>query len=215
MNESIITKGKATILAHLEHLKAHGADEYLDTALQVLAETGTDENKAAMREFLLKNDPAACPSGGCPGSSERILERDTPETVPGPEQVSSELTQWPIQFHLINPSSSAFRGADLLFAADCTAFSLGSFHPQMLRGKKLVIACPKLDQGQEIYRDKLVRLIEESGIYSLHVVIMEVPCCGGLTALAKSAQERAGRKIPLKRTVISVSGEILSEDRLL
>jgi hypothetical protein len=124
----------------------------------------------------------------------------------------SALAQWPIQFHLFNPRSPHFAGADFLLAADCTAFALGSFHPRLMAGKKLGIACPKLDSNQEIYVDKLVALIDEAKINTLTVAIMEVPCCGGLTALAQQAAARAKRRIPVKEIIVGIQGGIQSEE---
>jgi hypothetical protein len=89
---------------------------------------------------------------------------------------------------------------------------MGDFHNRVLKGKTLAIACPKLDQGQDVYMNKLVRLIEEARINTLTVVIMEVPCCGGLLQMAKTAIDQCNRKIPLKLMVVSTDGRILKED---
>ena len=124
----------------------------------------------------------------------------------------SELRQWPVEMHLITPQAPYFQGADLLLAADCTAFSYGDFHKDLLKGKKLVIACPKLDDGQDVYLDKLVALIDQAKINTLTVVIMEVPCCGGLLHLAKQAAAKASRKIPIKVVVIGLQGSKLKEE---
>ena len=114
--------------------------------------------------------------------------------------------------HLINPASPHFAGADLLLAADCTAFAMGGFHPQLLSNRKLCIACPKLDSGHGLYADKLVQLIDTARINTLTVAIMEVPCCEGLLRLAQSAAQRANRKVPIKRVVLSVQGQIIDDN---
>ena len=114
--------------------------------------------------------------------------------------------------HLINPAASFFKGADVVLAADCVAYALGNFHQKYLKGKSLAIACPKLDQGPEIYIEKIRRLIDESKINTLHLMIMEVPCCGGLRQMVKLAQDRAARKVPVKQTVVSAEGAIVSEE---
>jgi hypothetical protein len=124
----------------------------------------------------------------------------------------SELQQWPVQLHLLNPAVPYLRGADLLLAADCTAFSVGDFHTKHLKGKRLAIACPKLDQGKDIYVSKLVSMIEDAQINTLTVMIMEVPCCGGLLQLAKIAVGQANRKIPMKLIVVGLQGEIKKEE---
>lgn len=151
------------------------------------------------------------PFEGCPGS--RTLDLKQADAA-GDEsgRRPSQLRQWPIQLHLVSPSASYFQKADVLLAADCTAFSAGDFHKDYLRGKSLAIACPKLDDGQEIYADKLRALIDEAGINTLTVMTMEVPCCAGLTALARAAAGKAKRKIPVKSVVVSLQGEPLSEE---
>ena len=128
--------------------------------------------------------------------------------------MASALGQWPIQMHLLNPQAHHFAGCDFLLAADCTAFALGSFHPQLLAGRKLGIACPKLDSNKESYIDKLVALIDQARINTLTVAIMEVPCCGGLSALAQTAVGRATRKVPLKQIIIGIEGGLVSEEWL-
>ena len=127
------------------------------------------------------------------------------------DATASELTHWPIQLHLISPHAPHYRDSDLLLAADCVAFSIGTFHQNHLKGRSLAIACPKLDQGQEAYLDKLAILIGEAGVKSVTVMIMQVPCCSGLLHLARRAMERAGRNVPLHFQVIGLRGEILQE----
>jgi hypothetical protein len=113
--------------------------------------------------------------------------------------------------HLINPRAGHFQGSHLLLAADCTAFSLGGFHPRYLEGKTLAIACPKLDSNREVYAEKLKILINDSQIDMLTVMIMEVPCCGGLLQLAEQAVSQSSREIPIKLVVVSVDGQIRME----
>jgi hypothetical protein len=127
-------------------------------------------------------------------------------------EVPSELTQWPVQMHLINPAASYFNGADLLVAADCAAFAYGNFHNEFIKGRKMVIACPKLDQGKDIYIQKLIRLIDEARVNTITVVIMEVPCCGGLSQIVQMATQSASRKVPVKEVVIGIKGEVLAEE---
>jgi hypothetical protein len=125
--------------------------------------------------------------------------------------MASALTHWPVQMHLINPRAGHFQGSDLLLAADCTAFSLGSFHPAFLRDKTLAIACPKLDSNREGYVEKLKILIDESQINMLTVMIMEVPCCSGLLQMAELALSQCTRQIPVKLIIVSVDGQIKQE----
>ncbi len=114
--------------------------------------------------------------------------------------------------HLINPAAAHYRGSDMVLAADCVAYALPGFHRDYLRGKTLAIACPKLDQGTDIYIDKIRRLIDEAEINSLQLMIMQVPCCSGLLQMIRSAQTSVKRKIPVKQTVVSTRGEILKEE---
>jgi hypothetical protein len=125
--------------------------------------------------------------------------------------MASALSQWPVQLHLISPMAPYFRGQDVLLAADCVAYALGDFHGRLLTGKKLLIACPKLDQGQTSYLEKLIALIDQAQIDTLTIARMEVPCCGGLVALAREAAHRAERKVPIKEIMVGVQGEILHE----
>jgi hypothetical protein len=125
----------------------------------------------------------------------------------------SQLKQWPIQLHLVSPEAPYFQEKDILLVADCVPFALADFHKDYLKGKSLAIACPKLDSEQEIYIDKVAALIDDSKINTLTVVIMKVPCCMGLTQIAKSGVDKATRKIPIKQVVVDVEGgEILSDD---
>jgi hypothetical protein len=129
----------------------------------------------------------------------------------GAGKAPSRLRQWPIQLHLVSPQAPYYKGADVVLAADCVAFALGSFHEEYLKGKALAIACPKLDSGQEIYLDKIRGLLEESGIKSLTVVIMEVPCCRGLLGLAAQALKNSSRKVPLRTAVVGIQGNIVQD----
>jgi len=131
------------------------------------------------------------------------------EASAGP--VPSELRQWPVQLHLVNPMAPYFLGADVVLTADCVAYAMGDYHRQYLKGKALAIACPKLDEGQEAYEAKIVAWIDEAKINTLTVMIMQVPCCRGLLNLAQRAAAEAQRKVPLKYVVVGLQGQILEE----
>lgn len=151
--------------------------------------------------------------GSCPGSAERIMAQ-APAFAAGSAaaEAPSQLTHWPVQLHLVNPNSPVYRGADLLLAADCVAFSIGSFHSRFLKGKALAIACPKLDQGTETYIEKLTVMIDTAKVNTVTVMMMEVPCCGGLIQMVRTALARAARKVPVKAVIVSIDGKILQED---
>lgn len=209
----IVKQGANTIRAHLAHLKDHGQTEYLSEALAYLRERGIAVPGAPPAGPVTQGG-AAAPAGGYPGSRamsfERGAARDSVTAAPGPQP--SELTHWPVQMHLIVPGAPHFHGSDLVLAADCVAYALGDFHRGYLKGKTLAIACPKLDEGQEIYLDKLKALIDDAKINTLTVMIMQVPCCRGLLALAREAAAQASRKVPVKCIVVSPRGEILTEE---
>ena len=220
--KQMIPKGQNLIIAHLKHLKDHGETGFLQEAVRYLKanEADLDVNVSAIISEVHNSKPkgqssSGCASGRCPGSAPVSFEKPafmmTPEatkTVSG----QSELQQWPVQMHLINPAASYFQGSDLLIAADCAAFAHGNFHDTFIKGKKLVIACPKLDQGKDVYVEKIIRLIDESKVNTITVVIMEVPCCGGLSHLVQMAIERASRKVPVKEIVVGIRGDVLAEE---
>ena len=198
--DGIIPKGVATLRAHLKHLHEHGQTTYLGQALAHLEDLGH-----AVPEYREK-----VAHQGCPGSAPRSFVR-VPSATTARGGLTSQLAQWPVQLHLISPMNPAFQGADLLLVADCVAFAVPDFNQKWLPGKKLAIACPKLDQGQEIYRDKLTALVDEAQVNTISVMIMEVPCCGGLLRLAQEAVSRATRKVPVKAIIVALDGEIRRE----
>ena len=150
---------------------------------------------------------------GCPGSKMFDFSDKTDKQKDSTTgNVKSQLSQWPIQMHLIMPTAPYYQGKDVLLVADCVAYALGSFHQDYLKGKSIAIACPKLDEGQDVYQEKIKSWFEDAKINTLTVLIMQVPCCMGLLSIAKAALEESKRKVPLKSIVVSLQGEILSED---
>ena len=150
---------------------------------------------------------------GCPGSQMMdFREKKTSGDETGKRP--SELRQWPIQLHLVSPQAPYYQKADVLLSADCVAYTLGDFHKDYLKGKALAIACPKLDEGQDEYVEKIRSLIDDAKVNTITVMIMQVPCCYGLVNLVKEATKKAKRKIPIKAIVVSLQGEILSEEWL-
>ncbi len=210
------SKGKNTVIAHLKHLRDHKEHGYLKEGITWLREnqgkTNIDVNEIinVLAHGEESHESHAHHGGSCPGSRERVIAAPATEQAVG--EVPSELRQWPVQMHLINPSSSAYRDADLLLAADCVAYSLGSFHNKFLKGKSLAIACPKLDSGTESYIEKLVTMIDVARVNTITVMIMEVPCCGGLLNMVNIARQKASRKVPVKVIMVSIDGKILKEE---
>ncbi len=146
---------------------------------------------------------------GCPGSRAREIQPQAPSQEAAPSfSGRSELSQWPIQLHLVSPQAPYFDKSDLLIAADCTAFTLGSFHQDLLKGKKLIIACPKLDDTSP-YIEKLAELLKHNTVYSLTVARMVVPCCSGLIHIVNEAIERSGSGIQVREIVVGIDGQII------
>jgi len=198
--ENIIKKGENTIKAHLKHLHEHGETEYLRQALQVLKEKDIE---------IDLNDVLEVPC--CPGMK-TVDMRDKKEEETAGTEIKSQLRQWPIQLHLVNPLATYFKKADLVIAADCTAYAYGNFHFDFLKGKTLIIACPKLDQNIDRYIEKISQIIDAGQINTITVVIMEVPCCMGLVKIVQEGMKKAKRKVPVKRCIISIKGELLEEE---
>lgn len=143
---------------------------------------------------------------GCPGSMARTIERQqTEEQNPG-NKAPSELRQWPVQLHLVPPTAPYFQNAEILISADCVAFALGSMHQDLLKGKALAIACPKLDDTTP-YVEKLAHIFSANEIRSITIAIMEVPCCRGLDIMVREALAKSGKQIPLETIVIGIDGE--------
>lgn len=143
---------------------------------------------------------------GCPGSMARTIEREEITTNAETGRVPSALRQWPVQLHLVPPTAPYFQDAEILVAADCVAFAMGSFHQDLLPGKAVAIACPKLDETDS-YVQKLATIFTTNNIRSITVAIMEVPCCRGLDVLVRQALTVSGKPIPLETVVIGVDGE--------
>jgi len=214
----IIPKGKNTVVAHLKHLRDHNETDYMKEAVEYMrVNKGSlpfDLNEVIREMHRPKIGVMQQPhAAGCPGSQARTIERKPAMTsTPILEPSQSELRQWPVQMHLINPAAGYFKNSDMILAADCVAFSMGNFHSKLLKGKTLAIACPKLDQGMDNYMQKTTHLIDEALINTLTVVMMEVPCCGGLLQMVQKAAALASRKVPVKKMIVSVEGEIIKEE---
>lgn len=234
--KEMILKGKNVVVAHMKHLKDHQEHAFLKQGVQYLLDNKhklefnpvdiiqevhnygkreslggavKTENPVVAAQAVAMENGGAC---GCPGSREMSFQpENAAPSGQNLEDQPSELRQWPVQLHLINPGAGYFQGADLLVAADCVAFSMGNFHSKHLKNKSLVIACPKLDSRQEIYEQKITALIDQSQVNTVTVMVMEVPCCGGLLQLVQSAAALAGRKVPVKAIQVGVEGQVLAE----
>ncbi|MEI6895417.1 MAG: 4Fe-4S dicluster domain-containing protein [Colwellia sp.] len=215
--ENIIQGGTNVIKAHLEHMLEHQEIDYYNIALQVLSEKNllVPEHKNSAVKSLNKNNRPAHSNhdGQCAGEKESNKKNDSAvnEKLENSKVIAeSELSHWPIQLHLINPTSPTFNQADVLLAADCSAFAAGDFHTRYLAGKKLLIACPKLDHNQEAYLEKLSMLIRFGQLKSLTILRMEVPCCGGIAKWVKTAMSKSSKSLKLSEITINKAGVVVN-----
>ena len=145
-----------------------------------------------------------CHPHGCPGMQAKMIQR---EKFNADVSAPSELSNWPVQIKLVPTAAPYFAGADLLVAADCTAFAYGNFHAEFIKGRVTIIGCPKLDSID--YAEKLEVILSQNDIHSITVTRMSVPCCGGLENAVRRALDASGKDIPLRVVTISTDGKIL------
>jgi ferredoxin len=204
---NIVKAGKNTIIAHLKHLENHSEKEYLKQAYEYLEEQDI--------KIDLEENECGCSHEhhqACPGAQMKDFSDKNDESSYENGTKRSQLRHWPIQLHLIPPFAPFFKGKDVLLVADCAGYSIGDFHSNYLKDRSITIACPKLDTNQDVYLDKLKKLIDGAKVNTLTVMTMEVPCCTGLLGLAKKAAGKASRKIPIKSIVVGIKGNILKEE---
>ena len=167
-------------------------------------------DEKAVEEHKKSKEAAKTPCG-CPGSQARAIRReadaDRSAELQTAGEIGSELIQWPVQIKLAPVRAPYFDGAKLLIAADCTAYAYAQMHNDFMRGKITLIGCPKLDDID--YSEKLESIIANNNIWSVTVVRMEVPCCGGLEYAVKRALQNSGKFIPWQVVTISTDGKIL------
>lgn len=184
--DRIAPKGDNVILAHLKHLQDHGETGFMNQGIDYLKKHNIKVDLSSLFPTVSKDNTF----------------------VP----VMHKAVNFPFQLHLINPLNSVFAGADLLLAADCTAFTATGFHNRFLKDKVLAIACPKLDSNRESYIEKLAVMIDQTKIETLTVLVMDVPCCSGMMELVRRAREKCQRYIPVKKVIITVKGNVKSEE---
>ena len=162
------------------------------------------DEKAVLKAKEQKSAPLPC---GCPGSQSKMLNHENSKSCSVSEPISSKLSQWPVQIKLAPINAPYFDKANLLIAADCTAYAYGNFHNEFMRNHITLIGCPKLDSID--YAEKLTAIISNNDIKSVTVVRMEVPCCGGIEVAVKNALMASGKFIPWKVITISTDGRVL------
>ena len=205
-----------------------GAITFVEREAAAFDEAAVQENMKKKQEVASTKPHQELPCG-CPGSQSRMLKRehaqsaepsaaaysgvDTATASPtaagnAPVQLmESQLQQWPVQIKLVPVNAPYFEGANLLIAADCSAYAYANFHNQFMKNKITIIGCPKLDEGD--YSEKLTAILANNNIKSITVVRMEVPCCGGIQNAAVTALKNSGKMIPWQVVTISTTGEIL------
>ncbi|MBQ7407679.1 MAG: 4Fe-4S dicluster domain-containing protein [Clostridia bacterium] len=162
------------------------------------------DEQAVIQAKLNKAGVLPC---GCPGTQSKVIQRSKISAKQGAIAAESQLSQWPVQIKLVPANAPYFKDANLLVAADCTAYAYANFHNDFIRNHVTIVGCPKLD-GVD-YSEKLTQIIANNDIKSVKVVRMEVPCCGGIENAVKVALKNSGKFIPWQIVTISTSGEII------
>ncbi len=167
-----------------------------------------EEAKKNMERAYAPHQPFHAHAGGCPGSM--AMQWNNKPSVNSQEiSGGSALAQWPVQLKLLNPRAPYFQNADLVVAADCVPFSYPNFHARFLKGKVLVVFCPKLDHANDEYIEKLTEIIKINTIKSISIVHMEVPCCSGTVYVVEEALKASGKNMTVRDYTISIQGEII------
>jgi Fe-S-cluster-containing hydrogenase component 2 len=203
-----VVDGKARVVAE-KYCDGLGAcmGECPNDALRIVEREAEDFDEAAVEVYLnekAKDPEKPLPAAGCPGSRIQM-------SIPS-ELGSSNLTHWPVQIRLVQPHAPFLKEADLLVAADCTTVACANFHRDYLKGKVVLMGCPKFDDG-EAYIQKFTDIFNTAEIKSITVLVMEVPCCSGLPAMIRRAMTAAQKEIPMETLVISTRGGILKNKK--
>ena len=215
-----IVDGKARMLAE-KYCDGLGAclGECPTGALRIIERAADDFDEEAVEELLSKRDVAkaqpAPPVGGCPSARLQTFTPATPcQAANAPVQLGtaagSALSHWPVQIRLVPPTAPFLKGADLLIAADCVPVAYSDFHRDLLNGKVVMLGCPKFDDVESAIQ-KFTEIFATSGIKSITMAIMEVPCCGNMRHIVSEALSRSGQAIPVQEVVISTRGERLRQ----
>ncbi|HEY8890922.1 MAG TPA: 4Fe-4S binding protein [Clostridium sp.] len=208
------------------------SDEYCDGLGDCLPQCPTDAIRIVEREATSydleavemkknqndkKEDKKKDLPCGCPGTMEKSIKRNvnsnalqesTKKSGGVEASATSQLNQWPVQLKLVNSKAGFLKGADILIAADCTAYAYGNFHNEFIKGRITLIGCPKLDDN-EYYKQKIAEILENNDIKSITVVRMEVPCCSGIVSCVKEAMLNAKIIVPYKEVIIGINGVII------
>lgn len=218
-----IVDGKAKLVAD-KYCDGLGAclGECPNDALHIIEREAEDFDEEAVHEFLESKEesdkaaetalPCGCPSIQVQSFFSQSSGPDKAEKAPqtGP---TSDLSHWPVQIRLVPPNAPFLKGADLLVSADCAPFAYPNFHRDFIKGKVVMVGCPKFDEVKA-YIQKFVEIFATADIKSITVAVIEVPCCQGLPMIIKKGMTLAGKKIPSEQVTISTRGQILKKEEL-
>jgi len=216
-----IIDGKAKVVSD-KYCDGLGAciGECPNDALTIVEREAEEFDEEAVEAYLSQKEkePAkeeAVMACGCPSTQIQAFapsscqEANQPATLEGS---ASELTHWPVQIRLVPPNAPFLKNADLLVTADCTPLAFPDIHSRFIKGKTVLMGCPKFDDVQE-YTNRFAEIFQTAGIKSVTVVIMEVPCCSGLPIIIEKGMEKAGKNIPVETVVISTRGKIVKQKK--
>jgi ferredoxin len=212
--DNIVKQGKNVIRAHLVHLKQHNQSQYLKQAVDFLKQRKIKvppvESLHHGHSHVSVKEKDASDSSSCPGLKVMDFRVKQQSAQKGKTVFKgiSQLKQWPIQIKLVPAFAPYLKDADLLIAADCVPFAYADFHNDLLKGKILLVGCPKLDDVK-LYEEKITQILKNNNIKSITCAHMEVPCCFGLVHIIKSAIANSGENIPVEEVTISIKGERL------
>jgi ferredoxin len=202
--DNVVKGGPNVIKAHLKHLKDHNEMEFYNQALNYLKENNI---KLPAEKEEPELPPLPC---GCPGTMQKDLRKEKKaDPTTSNANATSQINNWPVQLALINTNAPYLKDANLLIAADCTAFAYGNFHQKFLKDKILIMFCPKLDTNLDLYVNKLAEIFKNQNINSISLVHMEVPCCSGLGVVVSKALKEAQKFIMVKDYTVSINGELI------
>lgn len=214
-----IIDGKAQLIAE-KYCDGLGAclGECPNDALRIIEREADDFDEEAVTEHLEEmkaeeKPKESLPVAGCPSARLQTFIPSSQDGDDRGQRSASSLSHWPVQINLVPPNAPFLKGADLLVAADCTPIAYPNFHRDFLKGKVVMIGCPKFDDIQD-YIQKFTEIFKQADVKSITAVVMEVPCCSGLPMIVRKAMELSGKQIPLEEVVVSTRGDILSREKI-
>ena len=184
-----------------------GAISFIEREAAAYDREAVEANMKKKAQMAAKDKEEKPVFHGCPGTRMKMINHKEEVQTEQSVHASSQLSQWPVQIKLVPVNAPYFKDANLLIAADCTAYAYGNFHQEFIKNRVTLIGCPKLDEGD--YSEKLTQIIANNDIKSVTIVRMEVPCCGGLEMAARKALQNSGKFIPWQVVTISIDGKIL------